>query len=674
MVNLSLKSVDGDKIISANFEPIIKFLEPFGANFDFKVWNEELTDEDLKAYADCTRKDLKGSLFSWEDTDWKLLNTANYSELVAVDMANEVCWRNNYTFLLLPVPMQYHGYGQAEDSCEKFSGKVANYVTKEDYEWSSTFLLRYHDHPTSCHSKEGNFTALTFWWGATDDLEEGTFRNRYTDQVLEYMPWMPGSPYPDATSYNCLNGLQFVKSGTSQQILAGSKVRDEPCEGRLYCNLCLSRKNLIIKVRGLCGGSHFDRSYKLSIDQNNLPVYLGETSSSISFDKENEQWIWQDRIRNESIATSPALLQSFLLGSTFIKFHSKSDVCISGKSYQSLPIKLTTCGENDYTCNNGKCIPSDNRCDQARNCDDGSDEENCQLVQMRKNYNKKLAPLSWDQKVVYPVSINVSVILEKVLQISESDQEYDLKFTLILEWYDNRLNYYNLKYNQFSNAVSNEDISRLWIPSIIFRNTRENDIVKADDDVVVTVAREGNFTRSKNDIAEEINIFKGSENRIVFESSYTKSFSCEYQLQMYPFDLQVCTINLEIRKLEKSSVLLFPKEIKMLGQKVLTQYTLMNWKMKPTNSSDYSEGVVVTISMKRRLMNEILTTYLPSFIILVIIYSTNFFKPFFFEAVVTVNLTSLLVLTTLFISVSSSLLKTSYVKASYILVTINILY
>ena len=56
--------------------------------------------------------------------------------------------------------------------------------------------------------------------------------------------------------------------------------------------------------------------------------------------------------------------------------------------------------------------------------------------------------------------------------------------------------------------------------------------------------------------------------------------------------------------------------------------------------------------LKRRIINEMMTTYLPTVLILIIVYSTNFFKHFFFEAVVTVNLTALLVLTTLFISVS----------------------
>ena len=63
----------------------------------------------------------------------------------------------------------------------------------------------------------------------------------------------------------------------------------------------------------------------------------------------------------------------------------------------------------------------------------------------------------------------------------------------------------------------------------------------------------------------------------------------------------------------------------------------------------------MVIILKRRIMNEIMTTYLPTILILIIVYTTNFFKAFFFEAVVTVNLTALLVLTTLFISVSGQM-------------------
>ena len=55
------------------------------------------------------------------------------------------------------------------------------------------------------------------------------------------------------------------------------------------------------------------------------------------------------------------------------------------------------------------------------------------------------------------------------------------------------------------------------------------------------------------------------------------------------------------------------------------------------------------IVFKRRPTNELLTTYLPSLLLLFISYGTTFFKSFYFEAALTVNLTVMLVLTTLFI-------------------------
>ena len=60
-------------------------------------------------------------------------------------------------------------------------------------------------------------------------------------------------------------------------------------------------------------------------------------------------------------------------------------------------------------------------------------------------------------------------------------------------------------------------------------------------------------------------------------------------------------------------------------------------------------GLKMEITFKRRITNELLTTYLPTFFLLGISYSTTHFKPFYFEAAVTVNLTVMLVSTTLFV-------------------------
>ena len=105
-----------------------------------------------------------------------------------------------------------------------------------------------------------------------------------------------------------------------------------------------------------------------------------------------------------------------------------------------------------------------------------------------------------------------------------------------------------------------------------------------------------------------------------------------------------------------------PHVINMESETVLTQYIITNWTLEYKNASNVGAGIQMTLVLKRRILNAILTVYLPTILVLIIVYATNFFKDFFFEAIVTVNLTSLLVLTTLFISVSSSLPQTAYVK------------
>ena len=100
--------------------------------------------------------------------------------------------------------------------------------------------------------------------------------------------------------------------------------------------------------------------------------------------------------------------------------------------------------------------------------------------------------------------------------------------------------------------------------------------------------------------------------------------------------------------------------------------------MKLGNMNDTVE---VEVILGRRLIGTFMTIYMPTILLNIIGHSTNYFKPFFFEAVVTVNLTVklkcprplnlisifsfnkvMLVLTTMFVGVSTSLPKTSSIK------------
>ena len=79
-------------------------------------------------------------------------------------------------------------------------------------------------------------------------------------------------------------------------------------------------------------------------------------------------------------------------------------------------------------------------------------------------------------------------------------------------------------------------------------------------------------------------------------------------------------------------------------------------------AQDPGEGIRMKITLKRKIMSEMMTTYFPSLLLMLITFATTFFKPFFFEAALSVNLTTMLVLTTIFISKMEGLPPTSDTK------------
>ena len=113
------------------------------------------------------------------------------------------------------------------------------------------------------------------------------------------------------------------------------------------------------------------------------------------------------------------------------------------------------------------------------------------------------------------------------------------------------------------------------------------------------------------------------------------------------------TQNLDIKTMR-----LVAHQIWMKESKDLTLFVIQNWTLTTIESG----GVRMNIVLKRKIMNEMMTTYLPSVLLMLITYATTFFKPYFFEAALSVNLTTMLVMTTIFMTVMQMLPATAYVK------------
>merc|ERR1711978_78701 len=91
-------------------------------------------------------------------------------------------------------------------------------------------------------------------------------------------------------------------------------------------------------------------------------------------------------------------------------------------------------------------------------------------------------------------------------------------------------------------------------------------------------------------------------------------------------------------------------------------FQLTNWKLETRTFDEHKQGLSMTVVMKRKITSEMMTTYFPSLLLTAITFATTFFKPFFFEAALSVNLTTMLVMTTIFISKMEGLPPTSDIR------------
>ena len=107
-------------------------------------------------------------------------------------------------------------------------------------------------------------------------------------------------------------------------------------------------------------------------------------------------------------------------------------------------------------------------------------------------------------------------------------------------------------------------------------------------------------------------------------------------------------------------VRMVPGDLEMGLNSDLKLFHLVDWSLDYKNARE--EDVHMKVKLKRKPKSELLTTFLPTVLLTMISFATSFFKPFFFEAALSVNLTTMLVMTTIFISKMEGLPPTSDIK------------
>lgn len=145
-------------------------------------------------------------------------------------------------------------------------------------------------------------------------------------------------------------------------------------------------------------------------------------------------------------------------------------------------MNLNSCGDDEFPCRNGECIPLASRCNILNDCSDQSDERNCNLVTMAQGYNRKIPPVTrgteYGRDNFEMSQRSVEVVVEiQVFEISRLNEKTGtLNLGLIIDtyWYDNRLMYNFLKHDKNMNHIPTLQTTSefiVWTPTLLFGNT-----------------------------------------------------------------------------------------------------------------------------------------------------------------------------------------------------------
>ena len=134
-----------------------------------------------------------------------------------------------------------------------------------------------------------------------------------------------------------------------------------------------------------------------------------------------------------------------------------------------------------------------------------------------------------------------------------------------------------------------------------------------DDEARMSVIRQGDYKLSTIKEVHEARIFKGEENLLRYSREYKMEFECNYNLAFYPFDSQICSVNVDIPDFFNAYMDIIPKETGNQGTSKLDQFSIQKVELESLKNQT---EVKCMIYLKRIPWFHLTTTYLPTLVYL----------------------------------------------------------
>ena len=314
-------------------------------------------------------------------------------------------------------------------------------------------------------------------------------------------------------------------------------------------------------------------------------------------------------------------------------------------------------------------------CNNYHNCDDGVDEANCTLLQLLHHQNDiEIPPVEFKRGKLKRLVLNGTLNVMKLFEINDADSTFDLYFVLEIVWFDRKLNFKFLKgRDNFLNEAMKQ---KIWIPKVEFGDIKK---MFSDHKDQVIVLRKGNPTLDNDlDYVQQANeVYNGGENPLKMFFERRIQFSCSFDnIKNFPFGKQKCFLEFRVVGAANALTTIMLEVVRRERALAVGEYVIEDWVVTNYHNNQTMRNMVrVSMIMTRNIKSIFLVIYLPTILMNMINQATNYINgDDKYSMIYMVNITCMMVLASIFLSVSGSLPITSEIKPVESWLILNLAY